>query len=173
MLVRDEEGNLHLGLPIKYRDEPGSLDPRLPALGVRALLPPAAVAELAAAYGFAAADAGPAARSGTSTDSYSHQPNPSLRNPQPQFAATILHACRRFHRRRGKSSRYETAGSFRDDFFRGQTEGAAAAVCRQKHDSHHFQMRTAGPQQVEPAFQVGARDGFGDGARRFAVRSMT
>ncbi|MGL4444100.1 MAG: hypothetical protein ACRCU1_10780, partial [Alsobacter sp.] len=25
-------------------------------------------------------------------------------------------------------------------------------------------MRTAGPQQVEPAFQVGARDGFGDGA---------
>ncbi|MGG5819405.1 CaiB/BaiF CoA transferase family protein [Falsiroseomonas sp. HW251] len=33
MLVRDEEGNLHLGLPIKYRDEPGSLNPRLPALG--------------------------------------------------------------------------------------------------------------------------------------------
>jgi folate-binding protein YgfZ len=34
------------------------VDPRLPALGVRALLPPAAVAELAATHGFAAADAG-------------------------------------------------------------------------------------------------------------------
>ncbi|WP_237213618.1 CaiB/BaiF CoA transferase family protein [Falsiroseomonas oryziterrae] len=33
MLLRDEEGNLHLGLPIKYRDEPGRLDPRLPKLG--------------------------------------------------------------------------------------------------------------------------------------------
>ncbi len=33
MLVRDEDGNLHLGLPIKYRDEPGRLDPSLPKLG--------------------------------------------------------------------------------------------------------------------------------------------
>lgn len=33
MLVRDEDGNLHIGLPIKYRDEPGRLDPRLPRLG--------------------------------------------------------------------------------------------------------------------------------------------
>ena len=33
MLVRDDEGNLHLGLPIKYRDEPGRIDPRLPKLG--------------------------------------------------------------------------------------------------------------------------------------------
>lgn len=33
MLVRDEDGNLHIGLPIKFRDEPGRLDPRLPALG--------------------------------------------------------------------------------------------------------------------------------------------
>jgi len=33
MLVRDEQGNLHIGLPIKFRDEPGMLNPRLPALG--------------------------------------------------------------------------------------------------------------------------------------------
>ncbi|PWS36541.1 CoA transferase [Falsiroseomonas bella] len=33
MLVRDEEGNLHLGLPIKFRDEPGTLNPKLPKLG--------------------------------------------------------------------------------------------------------------------------------------------
>lgn len=33
MLVRDEDGNLHLGLPIKYRREPGALNPRLPELG--------------------------------------------------------------------------------------------------------------------------------------------
>lgn len=33
MLVRDADGNLHIGLPIKFRDEPGALDPRLPALG--------------------------------------------------------------------------------------------------------------------------------------------
>jgi crotonobetainyl-CoA:carnitine CoA-transferase CaiB-like acyl-CoA transferase len=33
MLVRDEEGNLHIGLPIKFREEPGRLDPRLPELG--------------------------------------------------------------------------------------------------------------------------------------------
>ena len=33
MLDRDAEGNLHIGLPIKFRDEPGTLDPRVPALG--------------------------------------------------------------------------------------------------------------------------------------------
>ena len=33
MLERDAEGNLHIGLPIKFRDEPGSLNPRVPALG--------------------------------------------------------------------------------------------------------------------------------------------
>ena len=33
MLVRDDEGNLHIGLPIKFRDEPGRLDPTLPGLG--------------------------------------------------------------------------------------------------------------------------------------------
>jgi crotonobetainyl-CoA:carnitine CoA-transferase CaiB-like acyl-CoA transferase len=33
MLVRDADGNLHIGVPIKFRDEPGRLDPRLPALG--------------------------------------------------------------------------------------------------------------------------------------------
>jgi crotonobetainyl-CoA:carnitine CoA-transferase CaiB-like acyl-CoA transferase len=33
MLVRDAEGNLHIGLPIKFREEPGALDPRLPGLG--------------------------------------------------------------------------------------------------------------------------------------------
>jgi crotonobetainyl-CoA:carnitine CoA-transferase CaiB-like acyl-CoA transferase len=31
MLVRDAEGNLHIGLPIKYADEPGRLNPALPA----------------------------------------------------------------------------------------------------------------------------------------------
>lgn len=33
MLVRDDEGNLHIGLPVKYRREPGRIDPALPALG--------------------------------------------------------------------------------------------------------------------------------------------
>jgi crotonobetainyl-CoA:carnitine CoA-transferase CaiB-like acyl-CoA transferase len=33
MIERDDEGNLHIGLPIKFRDEPGRLDPRLPKLG--------------------------------------------------------------------------------------------------------------------------------------------
>ncbi len=33
MLVRDADGNLHIGLPIKFRDEPGTLNPRLPKLG--------------------------------------------------------------------------------------------------------------------------------------------
>ena len=33
MLVRDADGNLHIGLPIKFAEEPGRLDPRLPALG--------------------------------------------------------------------------------------------------------------------------------------------
>jgi crotonobetainyl-CoA:carnitine CoA-transferase CaiB-like acyl-CoA transferase len=33
MLERDAEGNLHIGLPIKFRGEPGRLDPRLPKLG--------------------------------------------------------------------------------------------------------------------------------------------
>jgi crotonobetainyl-CoA:carnitine CoA-transferase CaiB-like acyl-CoA transferase len=33
MLLRDEDGNLHIGLPIKYRNEPGTLNPRLPAIG--------------------------------------------------------------------------------------------------------------------------------------------
>ena len=33
MLVRDADGNLHIGLPIKYRREPGRLDPTLPGLG--------------------------------------------------------------------------------------------------------------------------------------------
>src|SRR5690606_12765118 len=33
MLVRDADGNLHIGLPIKFRDEPGRLDPTLPAPG--------------------------------------------------------------------------------------------------------------------------------------------
>lgn len=33
MLVRDADGNLHIGIPIKFRDEPGRLDPRLPGLG--------------------------------------------------------------------------------------------------------------------------------------------
>ena len=33
MLVRDADGNLHIGLPIKFRDEPGALNPRLPQPG--------------------------------------------------------------------------------------------------------------------------------------------
>jgi crotonobetainyl-CoA:carnitine CoA-transferase CaiB-like acyl-CoA transferase len=33
MLVRDAEGHLHIGLPIKFRDEPGTLRPGLPELG--------------------------------------------------------------------------------------------------------------------------------------------
>jgi crotonobetainyl-CoA:carnitine CoA-transferase CaiB-like acyl-CoA transferase len=33
MLVRDRDGNLHIGLPVKFADEPGRLDPRLPDLG--------------------------------------------------------------------------------------------------------------------------------------------
>lgn len=33
MLVRDAEGNLHIGIPIKFRHEPGRLDPRVPGLG--------------------------------------------------------------------------------------------------------------------------------------------
>jgi crotonobetainyl-CoA:carnitine CoA-transferase CaiB-like acyl-CoA transferase len=33
MLIRDAEGNLHIGIPIKFRHEPGRIDPRLPKLG--------------------------------------------------------------------------------------------------------------------------------------------
>lgn len=33
MLVRDDDGNLHIGLPIKFADEPGQLVPTLPGLG--------------------------------------------------------------------------------------------------------------------------------------------
>ena len=33
MLVRDEGGNLHIGLPIKFAEEPGTLAPDLPELG--------------------------------------------------------------------------------------------------------------------------------------------
>ncbi|MEQ1950114.1 CaiB/BaiF CoA-transferase family protein [Mesorhizobium sp. CN2-181] len=33
MLVTDAQGNRHIGIPIKYADEPGRLDPRLPTLG--------------------------------------------------------------------------------------------------------------------------------------------
>lgn len=33
MLVRDADGNLHIGIPIKFRHEPGQLNPRLPKLG--------------------------------------------------------------------------------------------------------------------------------------------
>ncbi|WP_029075983.1 CaiB/BaiF CoA transferase family protein [Kaistia adipata] len=33
MLHRDVDGNLHIGTPIRYRDEPGRLDTTLPALG--------------------------------------------------------------------------------------------------------------------------------------------
>jgi crotonobetainyl-CoA:carnitine CoA-transferase CaiB-like acyl-CoA transferase len=32
MLLRDEGGNPHIGTPVKYRDEPGQPDLRLPAL---------------------------------------------------------------------------------------------------------------------------------------------
>lgn len=33
MLVRDAQGNPHIGIPIKFADEPGRLDPELPGLG--------------------------------------------------------------------------------------------------------------------------------------------
>ena len=33
MLRRDADGNLHIGTPIRYRDEPGAPDTALPALG--------------------------------------------------------------------------------------------------------------------------------------------
>jgi crotonobetainyl-CoA:carnitine CoA-transferase CaiB-like acyl-CoA transferase len=33
MLIRDAEGNLHIGDPIKFRNEPPRVDPRLPKLG--------------------------------------------------------------------------------------------------------------------------------------------
>ena len=33
MLVRDPDGNLHIGLPIKFREEPGRLSPSVPGLG--------------------------------------------------------------------------------------------------------------------------------------------
>ncbi|WEK50221.1 MAG: CoA transferase [Candidatus Kaistia colombiensis] len=33
MLQRDEAGNLHIGTPIRYREEPGRIDTTLPALG--------------------------------------------------------------------------------------------------------------------------------------------
>jgi len=33
MLVRGDRGNLHIGLPIKFLDEPGTLDPAVPGLG--------------------------------------------------------------------------------------------------------------------------------------------
>jgi crotonobetainyl-CoA:carnitine CoA-transferase CaiB-like acyl-CoA transferase len=33
MVVEDPPGQPHLGLPIKFREEPGRLDPRLDALG--------------------------------------------------------------------------------------------------------------------------------------------
>jgi len=33
MLVRDADGNLHIGVPIKFRHEPAVLDPTLPKLG--------------------------------------------------------------------------------------------------------------------------------------------
>ncbi len=33
MLLRDADGNLHIGLPIRFSDEPGRIDPRLPGLG--------------------------------------------------------------------------------------------------------------------------------------------
>jgi len=33
MLVRDDEGNPHIGTPLKFREEPGRIDPRLPGLG--------------------------------------------------------------------------------------------------------------------------------------------
>jgi crotonobetainyl-CoA:carnitine CoA-transferase CaiB-like acyl-CoA transferase len=33
MLLRDEQGNLHIGTPVRYREEPAKLDLRLPSLG--------------------------------------------------------------------------------------------------------------------------------------------
>jgi crotonobetainyl-CoA:carnitine CoA-transferase CaiB-like acyl-CoA transferase len=33
MLVRDDDGNLHIGIPIKFEDEPGRIDPALPSMG--------------------------------------------------------------------------------------------------------------------------------------------
>lgn len=33
MLVRDADGNLHIGMPMKFRAEPGRIDPTLPGLG--------------------------------------------------------------------------------------------------------------------------------------------
>jgi crotonobetainyl-CoA:carnitine CoA-transferase CaiB-like acyl-CoA transferase len=33
MLLRDADGNPHIGTPLKFRDEPGRIDPRLPDLG--------------------------------------------------------------------------------------------------------------------------------------------
>jgi crotonobetainyl-CoA:carnitine CoA-transferase CaiB-like acyl-CoA transferase len=33
MLIRDADGNLHIGIPIRFRHEPGRIDPRLPKLG--------------------------------------------------------------------------------------------------------------------------------------------
>ena len=33
MLVRDDDGASHLGIPIKFREEPGEIDPAVPALG--------------------------------------------------------------------------------------------------------------------------------------------
>lgn len=33
MLVRDEDGNLHIGLPIKFREEPGRIRTEVPELG--------------------------------------------------------------------------------------------------------------------------------------------
>lgn len=33
MLVRDRDGNLHIGIPIKFQDEPGRIDPTLPTMG--------------------------------------------------------------------------------------------------------------------------------------------
>ena len=33
MLLRDDDGNEHIGIPIKFRDEPGRIEPRAPGLG--------------------------------------------------------------------------------------------------------------------------------------------
>lgn len=33
MLIREADGTPHIGTPLKFRDEPGRIDPRLPALG--------------------------------------------------------------------------------------------------------------------------------------------
>ena len=33
MLVRDVDGNLHIGLPIKFAEEPGRVHPQVPGLG--------------------------------------------------------------------------------------------------------------------------------------------